>query len=87
MLDKRTNLLLEKNVFQKLALLAEKRNVSVAELIRQAIREKYKRQFKQLAEKMAHRKTLVNKIFALRQKAKLNQKINYSELINSGRKY
>ena len=87
MLDKRTNLLLEEDIFQKLALLAEKRNVSVAELIRRAIRKKYKRQFNQLTQKMAQRKSLANKVTAIRQKIRLNQKINYSKLINAGRKY
>lgn len=83
MLNKRTNLLLEKKDYSLLQIIAEKEGASVGELIRRAISKTYKQKAKSEAKA---REKIVAEIFALRQKTKA-KKINYKALIEYGRKY
>lgn len=79
MLTKRTNILFEDNTWKELVALAKKRNSSVGELVRKAIKKTY---FSETIDK--ERAGAVDTIFKIRKKHK---GIDYKELINHGRKY
>ncbi|KKR32020.1 MAG: hypothetical protein UT63_C0054G0007 [Candidatus Gottesmanbacteria bacterium GW2011_GWC2_39_8] len=79
MLNKRTNILFEEEVWNKLSLLAEKQDTSVGELIRNAVKQVYLGNNKQEKIKSAY-----DTILAVR---KTQKNIDYKELINYGRKY
>ena len=80
MLAKRTNLLLEKVDYYLLKRLAQQQDVSMGELIRQAIDKTYKEQF--ISEQ---RQKNVAAIKQLWQQA-AGKRINYKSLIEDGRK-
>lgn len=80
MLAKRTNILFEQETWDTLTVLAQAKAVSVAELIRKAIKMAYLPE----GEKMVKMKVF-NSILNLRKRAK--DKINYKELIEDGRNY
>jgi len=80
MLTKRTNILFNQKVWKTLTALACQKNLSVAELIRRAVKKTY---FSE-GEKMA-KKRIFNQIISLRKKTK--GKINYRQLIENDRRY
>lgn len=80
MLTKRTNILFEQELWDKLSLLAKESDVSVGELIRRAVKERYFEDNRQ--EEIAK---AIQRIRALRKPQKKN--INYKELINYGRRF
>lgn len=80
MLTRRTNILFEQETWETLAVLAQAKGSSVAELVRQAIKTVYLSE----GEKMAKIK-IFDSIVNLRKRAK--GKINYKELIEDGRNY
>lgn len=79
MLNKRTHILLDENLWLQLMALAKAQNISVGELVRKAVKEVYFDKNKK--EKMAKAMEVILKT---RKKFK---KINYKEMINYGRKY
>ena len=84
LLDKRTNVLLEQEVYKYLAILAEKESVSVGELIRKAIKDVY------LTEKdriNLEKQEAINMILELQKGIKIVKKIDYKELIENDRRY
>lgn len=81
MLQKRTNILFEKEVFQKLERIASKEGISIGELVRRAVKKTY------LEEDVKNkRQAIFEEILKIRPQA-VKGKINYKELINYGRKY
>lgn len=78
MLNKRTQILLDQNVWQDLAEIAREKQTSIGQLVRQAIEENYFRS--QAAERLA----VVQKIRALR--PKFRGRLDYEALIENGRK-
>lgn len=84
LLDKRTNVLLEQDVYKYLVVLAEKESVSVGELIRKAIKDVY------LTEKdriNLEKQEAVSIILELQKGIKIAKKIDYKELIENDRRY
>ena len=80
MLDKRANILLSQPNWDLLSLIAEQKDLSVSELIRQAIRQTFLSEAENLKTQKAF-----NNILHLRKNAK--GRINYRQLIENGRKY
>lgn len=84
MLEKRTNLLLEKETYDYLAYLAKERGITVGELIRKAIKREY------LAKKekiLQSRQRAFKKILRMQEGMKIPEKLDYKELINYGRRH
>jgi len=79
MLTKRTNILFDQSLWEKLSDLARESGVSVGELIRRAVRERYIENGRQ--EKIAK---AIETIRALR---KPQKNVNYKKLINYGRRF
>lgn len=79
MLNKRTNILFNEELWGKLTAIAEIKKTSVGQLIRTAVEEKYNKEVK-----LAERKALLEDIERVRPHFK--DKIDYKELINYGRK-
>ena len=79
MLTKRTNILFKEDQWLSLVALAQEWGTSVAELVRQAVDEKYLQ-----GKRDAEVKKAVETILRIRKKV---PGINYKELINAGRKY
>ena len=80
MLTKRANILFEQELWDQMTQHAKKRNISVGELIRQAVEEKYLNDDKTERIRNAHAWILKNRKIA-------KGKIDYKALINYGRKY
>ena len=80
MLTKRTQILFDKELWQKLVALSRTQKISIGKLIRNAVEEKFTKQERLLKRQKAIDSTLENRI-------RLKEKINYKELINYGRKY
>jgi len=79
MLVKRTNILFEEGMWEKLAAIAQAKNRSVGDLVRTAVYKVYYADMD--LEKLAKTVAEVRKI------RKYVGKINYKELINAGHKY
>ncbi|MDO8573539.1 MAG: hypothetical protein Q7R77_02200 [Candidatus Daviesbacteria bacterium] len=79
MLNKRTNILFDEELWRKLTVIAEIEKTSVGQLIRTAVKEKYNTEVK-----LTERKILLEDIERIRPHFK--DKIDYKELINYGRK-
>lgn len=84
MLDKRANLLLKQNTYDYLASLAEKKEVSVSELIRKAIEKMYLSRKEKVLQK---RQKAFNEILQMQKGMEIPNKIDYQELIDYGRRY
>ena len=82
MLNKRTHILLEQDLWFQLMTLAKAQDVSIGELVRKAVKEVYFGENKK--EKMAK---AMETILETRKKLKRFKRIDYKELINYGRKY
>lgn len=80
MLTKRTNILFEEELWDKLVKLSKIKEISVSSIIRQAIEEKFNQQ--DLLEK---RRKAVEATLKHRPQP-FKGKINYKELINAGRR-
>ena len=80
MLDKRADILLKQDSWDLLNLIAKQKDLSVSELIRQAVYQTYLDQAQQKKTEQAF-----NNILALRTETK--GKINYRQLVEDGRKY
>lgn len=79
MLNKRTNILFDDDLWKKLSALAKEKNTSAGELIRQAVRETYLPQY--------NNTMIAEAILNIRTKRKSVNNINYQRLISYGRKY
>lgn len=80
MLSKRTNILFSKDLWNKLVHLAQVKNTSVGQLVRNAVEEKYAHDID-----LIRLKSVLEEIEAIRPHIK--GKIDYKSLINYGRKY
>lgn len=79
MLDKRTNILFDEDIWFKLLTLAEMRKSSVGKLVRAAVKELY--------FSGNDRSVLANTVDEIRRVRKTIVGVDYKELINEGRKY
>lgn len=79
MLTKRTNILFEEETWTKLVALSQKKEKSVGDLVRLAVRKVY---FSGID--INSRARVIDKILKIR---KIVKGINYRELIDAGRKY
>lgn len=79
MLNKRTNILFDEEVWKKMVSEARAKNISVGELVRQAIEEKYSESMD-----LDQRKAVIEDIRKIRPHFK--GRLDYKELINYGRK-
>lgn len=79
MLNRRTNFLFSKDVWDKLVKLSKARNASMAEVVRKAIEKEYEEVRELETRKRAIDATLMGRIIS-------TGKIDYKELINYGRK-
>lgn len=79
MLNRRTNILFEKEMLEKLAKIARQEKASVGELIRKAVRQIYLNKTVNDKKSKAYKK-----ILTIRKRIK---GIDYKEYINYGRKY
>lgn len=79
MLNKRTNIFFDDQLWKKLAVIAVIKNVSVGQLVRTAVEEKYINQIN-----LAKTRAILEDIEDIR--PNLKGKIDYKELINYGRK-
>ncbi len=80
MLQKRTNILFDQEMWDLLVALSGEENKSVGKLVRQAVEKTYKKK----KEKMSREKA-IDEILALRKHFKGS--LDYKELIEHGRKY
>lgn len=80
MLNRRTNILFSKDLWNKLIRLSQTEEVSISEAARRAIEEKYEREKEFEKRKKAIETTLTGRLMS-------KDKIDYKELINYGRKY
>lgn len=80
MLNRRTNILLSKDLWNKLIKLSQAEKVSFSEAARRAIDEKYERIKELEKRRKAIDTTLMERLLS-------KDKIDYKELINYGRKY
>lgn len=83
MLDKRTNVLFEKKVFNQLVSLAKKRRMSVGNLVRQAVVKVY---MSVDLRKQTSRQKAFRNIVKLRKKIKSISDSEIKEFINYGRR-
>ena len=79
MLNRRTNFLFSKDVWDKLVKLSKTRNASMAEVVRKAVEKEYEELKEMETRKSAIDATLMGRIIS-------KGKIDYKELINYGRK-
>lgn len=79
-LNKRTNILFTKDLWEKLVDLAKLNNSSVGQLVREAVEEKYLK-----INRFSKRQKAIES--TLRERAILKGKIDYKKLIDYGRKY
>lgn len=79
MLAKRTNILFEEDMWDKLVMIAQSKNRSVGDLVRTAVYKIY------YADRDLER--LAKSVSEVRKIRKYIGKVNYKELINAGRKY
>lgn len=80
MLNKRANILFDKDTWRKLTKVARDKNTSVGELVRDAVKEKYIQDDEQ--------KRIAKAIDSIRARRKIFKgKIDYKALINYGRKF
>lgn len=81
MLTKRAQILFDESVWETLYQLSKGRGTSVANLIREAVREKYNHKID-----LEQRRKAIDSTLKHRPKP-FKGKIDYKELINAGRKY
>lgn len=81
MLTKRTNILFDEELWQKLVALSRSQKISIGEIVRDAIEEKLSRQ-----AELEKRKAAIEATLKHRPKP-FKGKIDYKALINAGRKY
>lgn len=79
MLNKRTNILFDKELWDQISKLAKAENVSVGDFVRKTLRSRLDEKKAQEKRKRAIETTLMGRIFS-------KDKIDYKELINYGRK-
>jgi len=84
MLTKRTNLLFEEELWQLLAAKAEEEELSVGELVRQAVKKIY---VEPGDEVLKERKQAFKALIKLQQKTKQKGRVDYKALIEYGRKH
>lgn len=82
MLTKRTNILFDEELWKRLTSLAQKRNTSVGELVRIAVKETYDTK----DEMLEKRRKAIEETLKYRPKP-FKGKIDYKALINAGRKF
>lgn len=80
MLNKRTQILFDQDLWQKLVAISRAQKVSIGELVRGAVKEKYTRDLE-----LAERNKVLEDIEKVRP-APFKGKIDYKELISYGRK-
>ncbi|MBI2327618.1 hypothetical protein HYU92_04860 [Candidatus Curtissbacteria bacterium] len=80
MLNKRTNILFDEKMWQRLTNKAKERKTSVGKLVRQAVEKAYVAD-----EELEKRKKALEEILKIRKVSK--KRIDYKFLINYGRKY
>ena len=80
MLTKRTNILFEEELWKTLVKLAQFKNTSVGELVRNAVSEKY-------TQKMDLEKRRQTVDWILKHRKIIKGRIDYKELINAGREF
>lgn len=81
LLTKRTQILFDKQLWQKLVALSRSQKLSIGEIVRDAIEEKLSRQ-----TELEKRKAAIEATLKHRPKP-FKGKIDYKALINAGRKY
>lgn len=81
MLTKRTNILFEESTWKKLEKLAYERKISVGELVRRAVEDKYSKGLE-----LEERRSAIDDILKARPKP-FKGEIDYKELISHGRKH
>lgn len=84
MLTKRTNLLFEEELWQLLAAKAVEEELSVGELVRQAVKKIYVEPEDEVLEQ---RKKAFKALIKLQQKTKQKGRVDYKALIEYGRKH
>jgi len=84
MLTKRANLLFEEELWQLLAAKAEEEELSVGELVRQAVQKIY---VEPGDEVLKGRKQAFKALIKLQQKTKQKGRVDYKALIEYGRKH
>lgn len=80
MLNKRTQVLFSENLWGKLSRLSKAKKISIGQLVREAVEEKY-----QLEEELKKRRQAFKSILKIRPKP-IKGRIDYKALINEGRK-
>mgnify|MGYP001578099379 CR=1 FL=1 len=85
MLNRRTNLLLDEGTYQSLFILSKEKGISVGEIIREALKEKYSGKD---AVKIKRRMEAVKAIMDLWKKTmRRGKKTDYKALIEYGRRF
>ena len=81
MLNRRVQVLFDKDLWINLTKLAESEGISIGEFLRKAAKEKIERK-----KELEHRKSVIDSILKHRPKP-FKGKIDYKALINAGRRY
>lgn len=81
MLTKRTNILFDEKLWERLSNRAKREKTSVGKLVRRAVEKAY---VEVEDEELKRRKKAIDEIFRIRKRIR---GINYKEYINYGRKY
>lgn len=79
-LNKRTQILFDQSQWQTLVDISNAKEISIGQLVREAVREKYQKKHVLEQRAKAIESTLFNRLVS-------KKKIDYKELINYGRKY
>lgn len=82
MLDVRTNILFDKEMYRLLSTLAKQGDTSIGDLVRKAVVKVYKKSDEEIIRR---RTAAVKRIMNLQKKMKPTKGINYRELIEYGR--
>ena len=80
MLNKRAQILFDQSLWQTLVDISNTKEVSIGQLVREAVGEKYQKEHIREQRAKAIESTLLNRLVS-------KKKIDYKELINYGRKY
>lgn len=80
MLNKRAQILFDQSLWQTLVDISDAKEISIGQLVREAVGEKYQKKHILEQREKAIESTLFNRLVS-------KKKIDYKELINYGRKY
>jgi hypothetical protein len=80
MLNKRTQILFDQSLWQMLLELAKNKKISIGQLVREAVKERFDKEYVLEQREKAIESTLSNRLLS-------KKKIDYKKLINYGRKY